>query len=119
VVVVAERRAEDTRLLVVGVGPRDHEIIFALLAARQGCGGVQKLSRYIVVKLFVDGLPIRQSLGDWTGLVHIGHFNWQLLAMSGRLETGELEPGRHLRPIRAAIAVHAAVQNDAWKSLAM
>ena len=63
-VVVAEGRAEDPGLAVVGVGPGDDRLGAALLAAGECMGGRLELAGGVVVELFIDGRPVAERLGD-------------------------------------------------------
>src|SRR2546426_955160 len=133
-VVVADRRAEDARFLrTVVVDPGDDEIICLLNALflfedlhamRDGMSAIKNMD--VVVMLFVDGGPLGQAFRDRSFFVSVMDGNGRLRTVSAGLEAKVFKPQAMRRAWRYrvvwvadAIGMHAAVEIDAGKPVAM
>ena len=111
-VVVADRRAEDARLVrAVFIRPSDHGFhrtfaVLRLLRLRADRERLAAVHLHVVVEFLVDGRPVRQALRD--RMRRVGEMNRDRLlpVVRARLQAEIFEPV--IRP--RAVAVHRAVE---------
>src|SRR5256885_9156781 len=125
--VVANRRAEDSRLLrAVFVRPNHHVsvgLLVSILLLHDLVAAHERMSRvenaHVVIQFFLDGGPISHSFCDWAHLLDEADRNRLLRSMTAGLDAQIFEPitvrraERHRRiGIGYAIAMHRAMKID-------